>query len=146
MLSVLLRYTDSDYPFGIFKPFFYLSMILPFGLPIMSAFALCLFIEHIHLCVCSVAIRIVHLLENQRYFAVIYHLTVAYDLIFATINIICCYPFSLRKWWQNWHWHYKVVANNRRKSVKLDDWYLRFYCDKSVHWHLTMVTNKCSWN
>jgi hypothetical protein len=30
--------------------------------------------------------------------------------------------------------------------VKLDDWYLRFYYDKSVHWHLTMVTNKCSWN
>jgi hypothetical protein len=54
-----------------------LSMILPFGLPIMSAFGLCLFIEHIHLRVCSVAIRIVHLLENQRYFAVIYHLTVA---------------------------------------------------------------------
>ena len=23
VLSVLLRYTDSDYPFAIFKPFFY---------------------------------------------------------------------------------------------------------------------------
>ena len=38
-------------------------MILPFGLPIISALALSLFIEHIRLRVCSVAIRIVHLLE-----------------------------------------------------------------------------------
>jgi hypothetical protein len=31
VLSVLLRYTDSDYPFGIFKPFFWLgiSMMCP---------------------------------------------------------------------------------------------------------------------
>jgi len=30
MLSVLLRYTDSDYPFGIFKLFFHAQLISKF--------------------------------------------------------------------------------------------------------------------
>jgi hypothetical protein len=39
VLSVLLRYTDSDYPFGIFKPFItcvgvVVSLISPYGVDV----------------------------------------------------------------------------------------------------------------
>ena len=30
VMSVLLRFTDSDYPFGIFKLFFYMGHIIVF--------------------------------------------------------------------------------------------------------------------